>query len=316
MIDITLANFEPELVTASLAQPVLLDIWAPWCGPCKALGPMLEKLEAAYAGRFKLAKLNSDDQPDIAGQLSQMFGVRSIPFCVLFKDGQPVDGFVGALPEAEIRTFLDNHVASADGAAAAEEVEAASELLADGDPESALARLESAVAADPANVAARCELLRALLQSGRVAAARQVYDAAASKVMTDALLVACGHWIAACEKAALARTPAALDAAIASNRRDFDARFELAQTHFAAQRYTQAMDELLEIVMRDKGWNDALARKTYVAILELMGKPKAPRQEPAAGPAKGTLEIAGAAYVGNSDPLIDSYRRKLSMAMY
>ncbi len=90
MPDISLQNFESDLIAASMQQPVLLDIWAPWCGPCKALGPVLEKLETDYAGRFVLAKLNSDEQPEIAGQLSQMFGVRSIPFCVLFKGGQPI----------------------------------------------------------------------------------------------------------------------------------------------------------------------------------------------------------------------------------
>src|SRR5204863_5096487 len=114
MIDITLQNFEAELIGASMQQPVLLDIWAPWCGPCKSLSPVLEKLETAYEGRFQLAKLNSDEQPEIAGQLSQAFGVRSIPFCVLFSQGQPIDGFVGALPEAQIREFLDKHVPSAD----------------------------------------------------------------------------------------------------------------------------------------------------------------------------------------------------------
>ena len=114
MIDITLQNFENDLLQDSMQQPILLDIWAPWCGPCKALGPMLEKLELAYEGRFKLAKLNSDDQPEIAGQLSQAFGVRSIPFCVMFHQGQPVDGFVGAIPESDIRAFLDKHVPGAD----------------------------------------------------------------------------------------------------------------------------------------------------------------------------------------------------------
>ncbi len=110
MIDITLQNFEAELIVASQQRPVLLDIWAPWCGPCRTLGPVLEKLETAYAGRFTLAKLNSDEVPEIASQLSQMFGVRSIPFCVMFAGGQPVDGFVGALPEVQIREFLDKHV--------------------------------------------------------------------------------------------------------------------------------------------------------------------------------------------------------------
>src|SRR5437762_7213773 len=135
MIDITLKNFESDLINDSMQQPVLLDIWAPWCGPCKALGPLLEKLEVAYAGRFKLAKLNSDEQPEISGQLSQMFGVRSIPFCVMFKEGQPVDGFVGALPEAEIRKFLDKHVPTAEEAEAEEDVQEAGALLAAGDPE-------------------------------------------------------------------------------------------------------------------------------------------------------------------------------------
>ena len=125
MIDITLQNFESDLLQDSLQQPILLDIWAPWCGPCKSLGPLLEKLETAYEGRFKLAKLNSDDQPEIAGQLSQAFGVRSIPFCVMFHQGQPVDGFVGAIPEAEIRTFLDKHVPGADEVAAEADAEAA-----------------------------------------------------------------------------------------------------------------------------------------------------------------------------------------------
>src|SRR6188474_1658927 len=144
-MDITIQNFEADLINASVEQPVLLDIWAPWCGPCKALTPVLEKIEVAYAGRFKLAKLNADEQPEISGQLSQMFGVRSIPFCVLFKGGQPVDGFVGALPEAEIRKFLDKHVPSAEEVAAGEEMQEAEELMAEGDTESALERLQEAV---------------------------------------------------------------------------------------------------------------------------------------------------------------------------
>ena len=130
---------------------MLLDIWAPWCGPCKTLGPTLEKLETAYAGRFKLVKLNADEEPEIAQQLSQMFGVRSIPFCVLFKGGQPVDGFVGALPEGEVRKFLDKHVASADEQAAEDDVHAAEELIAEGDTDTAIDRLQAALATNPAN---------------------------------------------------------------------------------------------------------------------------------------------------------------------
>lgn len=315
MIDITTQNFEAELVNASLQQPVLLDIWAPWCGPCKTLGPLLEKLETAYEGRFVLAKLNSDAQPEIAAQLSQMFGVRSIPFCVLFKEGQPIDGFVGALPEAQVRAFLDRHVPSAEEAASQEEVQEAQVLLAEGDTDSALGRLQEAVAIDPANDAARYDYLRALLTMGRVADARRVYQPVADKVIPDARLVAVGHWLGACEAAPGARSSEALAAAIAANKRDFDSRFELAQTHLAARRFTEAMDELLEIVMRDKTWNNELARKTYVAILELMNKPS-PKPTAAAAEKKGTLEVAGKQNLAPADPLLDQYRRKLSMALF
>lgn len=314
MLDISVQNFEAELIIASGQQPVLLDIWAPWCGPCKALGPLLEKLEVAYAGRFKLAKLNSDEQPDIAGQLSQMFGVRSIPFCVMFKDGQPVDGFVGALPEGEIRAFLDKHVPSAEAVAAEEEVEQAEGLLAVGDVDTALAKLKDAVAINPANDSARSDYLRALLGAGQTAEARLAFEPVAANVILDARLAACGHWLVACERAPKARTEDALLAALTVNKRDFEARLELAQIHFASKNFTQAMDELLEIVMRDKTWNNEIARKTYVSVLEVMSKPIIAKAE-AAKP-KGTLEIAGKVSTTPSDPVVDLYRRKLSMALF
>jgi putative thioredoxin len=317
MIDITLKNFESELIQGSMKQPVLLDIWAPWCGPCKALGPVLEKLETSYAGRFRLAKLNSDEQPEISGQLSQMFGVRSIPFCVLFDKGQPIDGFVGALPESQVRAFLDKHVPSAEEAAADDEVQEAQALLAEGDTDRALEKLQEAVAIDPANDEARYDYLRALLGAGRVADARRVFDPVAAKAFDHnsphPRLAAVGHWLAACEKAPGARAPAALEAAIAANKRDFDARFERAQTLMAAQRFTEAMDELLEIIMRDKAWSEELARRTYVAILELMAKP-ATKAAPAQ--AAGTLELTGKAAKSGDDSVVDQYRRKLSMALF
>ena len=315
MHDITLQNLEADLINASMQQPVLLDIWAPWCGPCKTLGPVLEKLEVAYAGRFRLAKLNSDEQPEIAGQLSQMFGVRSIPFCVMFKEGQPVDGFVGALPEGEVRKFLDKHVPSADEVTAEEDVEEAAELMAEGDADAAIGKLQEAVAINPANDTARYDYLRALLKAGRVADAKRAFEPVAGQQLPDARLVACGHWIAAFDAAASGRSPEQLAAAIAANKRDFEARFALAQTHFAAQRFTEAMDELLEIILRDKAWNGEAARKTYVAILELMTKPQ-PKPQADAGDAKGKIEVAGKAVVAAADPVVDSYRRKLSMALF
>lgn len=315
MIDITLQNFEAELIVASQQRPVLLDIWAPWCGPCRTLGPVLEKLETAYAGRFTLAKLNSDEVPEIAGQLSQMFGVRSIPFCVMFVGGQPVDGFVGALPEAQIREFLDKHVPAGEALEAQADVEAAEDLMAEGDLEAALAKLAHAVQTDPDNETARFDYVKALLELGLVEEARAAFAPVAAKaadpVTPHPRFAALATWLAAAE--AGPADVAALQAAIAANKRDFDARLRLAQHHLAAQRFTEAMDELLEIIMRDKTWNDQAARKTYVAILELLAKP-APK--PAAETKTGTLEIAGKAAVAQSDPLIDQYRRKLSMALF
>ena len=316
MQDITHQNFEAELVNASLAQPVLLDIWAPWCGPCKTLGPLLEKLEIAYAGRFKLVKLNSDEEPEIAAQLSQMFGVRSIPFCVLFKGGQPADGFVGALPESEVRKFLDKHVPSADEQAAEDDLLEAEELLAEGDSETAIDKLQAAIATNPANDAARYDYLRALLSLGRVAEARKAFDPVAGNIALDARLAAAGHWLAAMEAAPGARPRDVLAAALETNKRDFEARFELAQSHFASAEFTEAMDQLLEIVMRDKAWKDGLARKTYVAILELMSKPAKAGAKAEAAPKKGALEVAGKIATASADPVIDAYRRKLSMALF
>jgi len=314
MIDITLQNFEAELIQASLTRPVLLDIWAPWCGPCRQLGPVLEKLEEAYAGRFMLAKLNADEVPEISTQLSQMFGVRSIPFCVMFAGGQPVDGFVGAIPEAQIREFLDKHVPPGE---MLEAEEAPAEEEPEGDLEDVLAKLAKAVEAKPEDEAARFDYVKALLEMSLLqdakAAFAPVASIAASTLTPHARFAALGQWIAACERVAAGLNPADLRAAIEANKRDFEARYALAQGALAHGQFTAAMDELLEIIMRDKAWNSEAARKTYVAILELMSKP-APKAQ--AAEAKGTLELSGKAHVPASDPVLDQYRRKLSMALF
>jgi putative thioredoxin len=290
MIDANLANFETEVVEASRSLPVLVDLWAPWCGPCRTLGPILEKLETAYAGRFKLVKVNTEEEQDLAAA----FGVRSIPMVVLLKDGQPVDGFVGALPEGQIRQFLDRHVPPA----AEEPEEPAEEPAATLDPGAALEQMQQALATNPADDALRGQYVKLLLQGGRLDDARRAFEPLAGKLAIDSLASALKEWMDAIDAAAQAPDDDALRARIAADRRDFAARFALAQRALAQRQWTAAMDELLEILMRDKAWGDQAARKAYVAVLELMAPP--PQKT-----ADGQPPVV--------DPTVESYRRRLSM---
>lgn len=291
MIDVTIENFEQEVIAASLSQPVLVDFWAPWCGPCKALGPVLEKLEAAYGGAFKLVKINSDDEQQLAGA----FGIRSIPTVVLMKNGQPVDGFMGALPEGKVREFLDKHVQAL--APEEEEEEPALEEAAEADPEAQLERLQQAVATDPTNDDARFDYVKALLAARRDADARRAFEPVANKVTVSRKLDALARWLDAVAFAQGGPDAAGIDAQIAANRRDFQARHDRARLLVAQQRWTEAMDELLEILMRDKSWNEDLARKTYIAILEIIEPPKPKVAEGQIPP---------------DDPTVATYRRRLS----
>jgi putative thioredoxin len=292
MIDVTMANFEQEVIAASMSQPVLVDFWAPWCGPCKALGPILEKLETAYAGAFKLVKINSDEEQQLAGA----FGIRSIPTVILLKNGQPVDGFMGALPEGQVREFLDKHLQPlAEGEA--EEEPLLEEDPAAADPQAQLERLQQAVATDPGNDDARFEYVKALLAAGREADARRAFEPVANKTSVSRKLDALARWLDAVSFAKAHPNPADEDAKIAANRRDFQARYDRSRLLMAEGRWTAAMDELLEILMRDKAWNEDLARKTYIAILEIIEPPKPKVAEGQIPP---------------DDPTVATYRRRLS----
>ncbi|MEN9886728.1 MAG: hypothetical protein RL758_1306 [Pseudomonadota bacterium] len=326
MIDITLDNFQTELIAASAQQPVLLDIWAEWCGPCKQLGPVLEKLEADYAGRFVLAKLDADKVPQLAQQLSQMFGVRSIPFCVMFSGGRPVDGFVGAVPEAEIRAFLDKHVPSEGELIAEQDIEQAEALAEAGDEEAALAKLQEALAVNPANDEARCDYVKLLITVGRFEDAQMALAPALAQIPLQLRFDALRHWLdallfVAAGNGDLSANLHALmqmaDERIAANKRDFDARLSRARCLMAVGEFVAAMEELLEIIMRDKKWGDELPRKVYVAILELL-TPAKPKADPAAAnKTAGGIEITGKSAAAQ-DPqaeMVSQYRRKLSMML-
>ena len=296
MIEATLENFETEVVSASQQTPVLVDFWAPWCGPCKVIGPLLEKLETAYAGRFKLVKIDSDAEPE----LSQAFGIRSIPTCILMKDGRPVDGFMGALPEGQIKAFLDKHLpqAALEAEVTAEHVD---DAPPDDDPLHRAEVLQQAVLKDPQDVAARFAYARHLLHMGDADGLRAALAPVRAQVATERRLQALQYAVDAIDFAAghadAAGAAAELDARIAANRRDFAARFGRAQLQMAVRRWTAAMDELLEILMRDKGWNDEQARKVFIAILDLI-EPEPVKVEPGQMPP--------------TDPTVSSYRRRLS----
>jgi putative thioredoxin len=317
MIDVTVENFEAEVILASNETPVLVDFWAPWCGPCKSLGPVLEKLELEYAGRFKLVKINSDDEQ----QLSQAFGIRSIPTCVLMKDGKPADGFMGALPEGKVKEFLDKHLPGADELIAEEDVSTAEALLAEGNADAALVKLQEALAVNPANDDARYEYVKLLMAVGELDQAHVALAPALAQIPLQLRFEALKHWGQALQFAHTdERTQwqmAQFDALIDKNKRDFDTRLAKARVLMAAAEWTAAMDELLEIVMRDKTWNEEAARKNIVAILELLTPAKPKGEQPVPGKSAGGIELTGKA-AALDDPqaeLVSKYRRKLSMAL-
>jgi putative thioredoxin len=299
MIDITRATFDTDIVQASMTTPVLVDFWHPKSEQCKIIVPLLEKLEAEYAGRFILAKVDASQEQEIA----QAFGVQSIPTCILMMGGKPVDGFQGAVPEDKLKEFLDKHLPSAQIVEEAPEDDALTEIT----PEMALNKLVDKLKAAPEDETTRFDLVKLLIILGRDDDAKIAFAPVIAKTSVVRKFDSLKRWMDAVDTMHLIasqaiNTPATaifdtLNAKISENKRDFESRFRKTQLLMAQQRWTEAMDELLEILMRDKTWNDDQARKTYIAILDII--------EPA------PVKVADG-QIPPVDPTVATYRRRLS----
>lgn len=245
--DVTEADFRQTVLERSLEVPVLLDCWAPWCGPCRNLKPVLEKLVQAYGGRFVLAKLNTDEAPQISAALQ----LRSIPLVVLFVGGRPVDQFMGAQPEGQIRQFLDKHL----GPQVSEAEQIRLEAAEAPDAETAEALLREALSYEPDNAAVLLDLAELVIARADLEEAEQILLAVPETERKD-------RHAGLLKRIELARNrpqgdPAALAARIAANGKDFEARFALAAIHAYEGDFNAAFDELLEVVLRDKAeWRE------------------------------------------------------------
>ncbi len=262
MSDVTSQDFAQEVIETSRQVPVLVDFWAPWCGPCRTLGPMLERLEAEYAGKWKLAKVNSDDNPELSAQ----FHVRSIPYVVAFVDGKPVDQFVGVLPEGQLRAFLDRVIPQPAEVAYRQGV-AAQQAGASDDAREAF---QNALALDPGFDAARFALATLLLDSGDVRAAQGEFALLSPKAPQDERYAPLQTRLAASERADALPDADALRSLVATEPDNLQARLDLAQQYIASQQYEAALEQLLAIVERDRTFRDDVARKTMVSVFDMM----------------------------------------------
>jgi len=266
--DTSTASFGDDVVQASRSQTVLVDFWAPWCGPCKQLAPALEKAVSEAGGRVKLVKMNIDEHPSIAGQL----GIQSIPAVIAFRDGQPVDGFMGAIPESQIREFIDK-VAGPGGAelAVAEAIEAAAALRAEGDLGGAGQVYASVLGDAPDNLEALAGLAEVLLDMGDTDRAQEVMARAPEGSDEAPELAGVRARLALAAQVAALGDPVALERRLADNPKDHQARFDLALIHNALDRREEAADGLLAIMKADRTWNDDGARRQLLQFFEAWG---------------------------------------------
>ncbi|MGR7995892.1 MULTISPECIES: thioredoxin family protein [unclassified Xanthobacter] len=271
IIDVTTESFMTDVMEESKRRPVLVDFWAPWCGPCKSLGPVLEKVVAAAKGKVRLAKLNIDDHPVIPGKL----GIQSVPTVYAFVGGQPVDGFMGALPESQVKGFVDRLLAGAGGAAAGPDL---GEMLAMG--EAALAEKNLTGAAevfaavlgqDPENLPALSGLVRSQVAAGALEQAKAILASVPAEKQNDPAISAARAAVDLAEQAAALGDLATLEAKVDVDPADHQSRFDLALALNGRGRREEALIHLLDIVKRDRAWNEDAARKQLLQFFEAWG---------------------------------------------
>jgi putative thioredoxin len=263
-------NFEADVLQASLTTPILVDFWATWCEPCKVLGPMLEKLAAEYNGAFRLGKVDVDKQQQLAG----VFGIRSIPTVMLIKDGQPLDGFAGALPEGQLREFLSRHVQPLEAAPVDEDAEAASAET----PEQAINRLQQAIAAAPDKSELKLDLALALMQTGNVAGAEAELNALPVKLATDDRAVRLRSQLDLARALHGAPPLAELQQRVQTDDKDWNARDLLGVRLLLEGDAAGGLDQFLAILQHAREWSDGQAKKRLLAAFatlddaELVGR--------------------------------------------
>jgi len=265
--DTTTQAFVKDVIEESKRQPVLVDFWAPWCGPCKQLTPVLEKAVRAAKGKVKLVKMNIDDHPAIPGQM----GIQSIPAVIAFADGRPADGFMGALPESQVVAFLDRLTKDSVGGETKDLLKAADAALADGDPAGAANLYAQLLAEDNSNVQALAGLARCYVETGALDQARQTLAMIPDSKRGESAVAAAQAALQLAEQVKTLGPVAELEQKVAANPLDHQARFDLALALNGKGRRLDALEQLISIVKRDRKWNDDGARKQLVQFFEAWG---------------------------------------------